>query len=237
MPLPQDRARIRRRLRLAQLLAGVLPGSQCRGIARRPQPGMNLQGSCPRRPGWLTAGDRPVPAPPVSTGGVVRDGRDRVRPGGRLGVRGSYFEGFNCEAICPCRSVSGRPGGSSSAGECFGVAMTASKGVTAIGALSWSIDHGHADGIDLSGLRTVLSIRYLDQVQPSTPWKVVLYVDAGADVEQRAALADIFLGRAGGTVARLYGPAIGEVCAVRPAASPWSTSRPASASTSSDICT
>jgi hypothetical protein len=50
------------------------------------------------------------------------------------GVRGSYFEGFNCEAICPCRSVSGRPGGSSSAGECFGVAMTASKGVTAIGA-------------------------------------------------------------------------------------------------------
>src|SRR5262245_48607225 len=30
-------------------------------------------------------------------------------------------------------------------------------------------------------------------------------------------LADIFLGRAGGTVARLYGPAIGEVCAVRPA--------------------
>jgi len=34
---------------------------------------------------------------------------------------------------------------------------------------------------------------------------------------QQAALADIFLGRAGGTVARLYGPAIGEVCAVRPA--------------------
>ena len=119
-------------------------------------------------------------------------------------VRGSYFEGCNCEAICPCRSVGGRPGGPSSFGECFG-------------ALSWSIDHGHADGIDLSGLRTVLSIRYLDRVQPSTPWEVVLYVDAGASGEQRAALADIILGRAGGTVARLYGPAIGEVCAVRPA--------------------
>jgi hypothetical protein len=100
--------------------------------------------------------------------------------------------------------VGGRPGGPSSFGECFG-------------ALSWSIHHGHADGIDLSGLRTVLSIRYLDRVQPSTPWEVVLYVDAGADDEQRAALADIFLGRAGGTVARLYGPAIGEVFAVRPA--------------------
>jgi hypothetical protein len=26
-------------------------------------------------------------------------------------VRGSYFEACNCEAICPCRSVGGRPGG------------------------------------------------------------------------------------------------------------------------------
>jgi hypothetical protein len=43
------------------------------------------------------------------------------------------------------------------------------------------------------------------------PWDVVLYVDAGASDEQLAALADIFLGRASGTVARLYGPAIGEV--------------------------
>ncbi len=119
-------------------------------------------------------------------------------------VRGSYFEGCNCEAICPCRSVGGRPGGPSSFGECFG-------------ALSWHIHEGHADGVDLSALRTVLSIRYFDRVQPSTPWEVVLYVDEGASDEQRSALADIFLGRAGGTVARLYGPAIGEVYAVRPA--------------------
>jgi hypothetical protein len=119
-------------------------------------------------------------------------------------VRGSYFEGCNCEAICPCRSVGGRPGGPSTFGECFG-------------ALSWHIHQGHADGADLSGLRTVLSIRYFDRVQPSTRWEVVLYVDEDASDEQRDALADIFLGRAGGTVARLYGPAIGEVCAVRPA--------------------
>lgn len=119
-------------------------------------------------------------------------------------VRGSYFEGCNCEAICPCRSVGGRPGGPSSFGECFG-------------ALSWYIDQGHADGTGLSGLQAVLSIRYLDQVHPSTRWQVVLYVDQDASDRQRAALADIFLGRAGGTVARLYGPAIGEVYAVRPA--------------------
>jgi hypothetical protein len=45
----------------------------------------------------------------------------------------------------------------------------------------------------------------------------VLYVDHNAGQDQQAALADIFLGRAGGTVARLYGPAIGEVHVVRSA--------------------
>ena len=119
-------------------------------------------------------------------------------------VGGSYFEACNCEAICPCRSVGGRPGGPSSFGECFG-------------GLSWHIRDGHADGLDLSDLKVVMSLRYLDRVQPSTPWEVVLYVDQDAEAEQRAALAAIFLGRAGGTVARLYGPAIGEVFAVRPA--------------------
>jgi hypothetical protein len=119
-------------------------------------------------------------------------------------VRGTYFEGCNCEAICPCRSVGGRPGGPSSFGECFG-------------ALSWHIHEGHADGVDLANLRAVLSIRYLDRVQPSTPWEVVLYVDESANEEQQAALADILLGRAGGTVAQQYGPAIGEVHVVRPA--------------------
>jgi len=119
-------------------------------------------------------------------------------------VRGTYFEGCNCEAICPCRSVGGRPGGPSSYGECFG-------------AVSWHIRQGHADDLDLSDLRAVLSIRYLDRVQPSTPWEVVLYVDDRGSGEQQAALADIFLGRAGGTVAQLYGPAIGDVRAIRPA--------------------
>ena len=119
-------------------------------------------------------------------------------------VRGSYFEACNCEAICPCRSVGGRPGGLSSFGECFG-------------GLSWHVHEGHAEDVDLSGLQVVMILRYFDRVQPSTPWEVVLYVDHSADDGQRAALAVIFLGRAGGTVARLYGPAIGEVSAVRPA--------------------
>jgi hypothetical protein len=117
-------------------------------------------------------------------------------------VRGSYFEACNCDAICPCRSVRGEPGGASTYGVCFGT-------------LSWHVQEGHADDVDLSDRRVVMSLRYSDAVQPSTPWEVVLYVDEAADEEQVARLAEIFLGLAGGTVSRLYGPAIGEILAVR----------------------
>ena len=117
-------------------------------------------------------------------------------------VAGTYFEACNCEAICPCRSVHGRPGGPSTYGVCYG-------------ALSWQIQHGHHGDLDLVGRSVVLTIWYADNVQPSTPWQVVLYVDQGADEAQSRALADIFLGRVGGTVASQYGPAIGEVHAVR----------------------
>jgi hypothetical protein len=134
-------------------------------------------------------------AEPVADAVVPRDWR----------VRGSYFEGCNCEAICPCRSVRGTPGGASSYGECYG-------------ALSWHIEHGHADELDLDDLLVVMTLRYFDRVQPSTRWEVVLYVDRRADAAQFEALSAIFLGRAGGTVAAQYGPAVGEVHAVRRAA-------------------
>ena len=117
-------------------------------------------------------------------------------------VAGSYFEGCNCEAICPCRSVHGQPGGASTYGVCFGV-------------LSWHVQHGHAGELDLSDLMVVMTLRYHDKVQPSTKWEVVLYVDDRATDEQGDALAAIFLGRAGGTVARQYGPAIGDVHTIR----------------------
>jgi hypothetical protein len=72
-----------------------------------------------------------------------------------------------------------------------------------------------ADGVDLSDRLVVMSLRYFDRVQPSTRWEVVLYVDDRVDDAQLDALAAIFLGRAGGTVAAQYGRAIGEVHAVR----------------------
>src|SRR3954451_15863991 len=99
-------------------------------------------------------------------------------------IRGTYFESCNCDAICPCRRIDGRPGGRSTHGICTGV-------------LSWLIEEGAADDVDLSGVPVALASRY-DDDEPGSPWTWALYLDARASAEQRAALEDIYTGRLGG---------------------------------------
>jgi hypothetical protein len=105
-------------------------------------------------------------------------------------ISGTYLESCNCEAICPCRRVGGVQGGRSTYGVCMG-------------ALSWSIQHGQADGVDLEGLAAVLALSYSDDEEGS-PWTFVLYVDERGDVEQRDLLAGILTGQLGGTPLRQF---------------------------------
>jgi hypothetical protein len=100
-------------------------------------------------------------------------------------VRGTYLESCNCDAPCPCRRIDGRPGGRSTYGICDG-------------ALSWLVDEGHADEVDLAGLGVLLAARYSDDEEGS-PWTFVLFVDDRGDDEQRDALGRIFSGALGGT--------------------------------------
>jgi hypothetical protein len=99
-------------------------------------------------------------------------------------VEGSYFESCNCDPICPCRMVDGIKGGRSTYGICFG-------------ALAWRVERGLVGDVDVSGLATVLVVRY-DDDEPGSPWTIVLHVDASGSTQQRAALADVFLGTLGG---------------------------------------
>jgi hypothetical protein len=100
-------------------------------------------------------------------------------------VRGTYLESCNCDAICPCRRIAGTPGGRSTHGICMG-------------ALSWRVQEGSWGGADLDGLAAVLAVRY-DDDEPGSPWEHWLYVDERGDAEQRYALEQVFLGRAGGS--------------------------------------
>jgi hypothetical protein len=99
-------------------------------------------------------------------------------------IAGRYFESCNCDAICPCRTVGGRPGGRSTHGVCFG-------------ALSWLIDEGRAGDVELAGLAAALVYRY-DDDEPGSPWRFLVHVDARGDEPQRAALSKILLGELGG---------------------------------------
>ena len=93
-------------------------------------------------------------------------------------IAGSYLEACNCDAICPCRRVDGVAGGRSTHGVCFG-------------ALSWRIDEGQVDGVDISGSGAAMTYSYSDD-EPRSPWTLVLYVDGPDELGQ------ILLGRRGG---------------------------------------
>lgn len=105
-------------------------------------------------------------------------------------LAGSYLEACNCEVICPCRRIGGRRGGRSTYGVC-------------VGALSWAVEEGHAGEVDLSGARVVLVSHY-DDDEPRSPWDFFLYIDESAGERERAALAQIYLGHAGGTPLRQF---------------------------------
>src|SRR3954469_25863609 len=105
-------------------------------------------------------------------------------------IRGTYFEACNCDAICPCRRIDGTPGGRSTHGICTGV-------------LSWLIDEGAADSVDLSGLPVALASRYSDDEEGS-PWTWILYLDRRGTDEQREALEAIYTGRLGGDAAKHF---------------------------------
>ena len=86
-----------------------------------------------------------------------------------------------------------------------------------MGVLSWLVEEGVADGIDLSGLPVALACRYSDD-ELGSPWTWVLYLDAHASDEQRSALEGIFTGQLGGDAERHFPWAwkASELVAVRP---------------------
>jgi hypothetical protein len=119
-------------------------------------------------------------------------------------IRGSYFESCNCDAICPCRTIDGARGGRSTHGVCMGV-------------LSWLIDEGAVDDVDLAGLPVALAVTY-DDDEPGSPWTWILYLDERATGEQRDALEAIYKGGLGGDAEKHFPWAwkASELVAVRP---------------------
>jgi hypothetical protein len=119
-------------------------------------------------------------------------------------VQGSYFESCNCDPICPCRRIDGESGGRSTHGICTGV-------------LTWLVEDGVVEGVDVAGQPVALALRYSDDEEGS-PWTWILYLDGGATDDQRTALEAVFTGGLGGDAETHFPWAwkASELVAVRP---------------------
>lgn len=97
-------------------------------------------------------------------------------------IAGDYAEACNCDVAC----------------QCLWMEPADDDGCTA--ALAWHIREGSYGDVDLSDCSVAMLIAAEEGVMfaPGTRWDVVLLTDEAATDEQRAALEDIYLGRAGG---------------------------------------
>jgi hypothetical protein len=118
-------------------------------------------------------------------------------------VSGRYLEACNCESVCPCRSENGVPGGDATYDRCEF-------------ALSWKIEAGHFGAVELSDRSVVMTGWYAD-AEPGSPWRIRMFIDHHATDDATDALANIFLGRAGGHPSRTYARAITEILGIEPA--------------------
>ena len=104
-------------------------------------------------------------------------------PDAQWSIRGEYMESCNCDYLCPC--VYTNPQGPVTYDHCTAV-------------LVFRIDEGNFGGLPLDGSKFAFVLRS-GKVMADGNWVFAVVVDAGEDAAQRAALARLASGKAGGT--------------------------------------
>jgi hypothetical protein len=97
-------------------------------------------------------------------------------------IEGDYAEACNCTVACQC------------------IWLEPPNDDACTASLAWHIEQGRYGDVRLDGTNVGMLIAADEGVMfgPETEWDVVLFVDEAATDEQRAAIEDIYLGRAGG---------------------------------------
>jgi hypothetical protein len=114
-------------------------------------------------------------------------------------LEGDYFEGCNCDVICPC-IFKGDP----DEGNCN---LTS----------AWHIQNGNYDKINVDKLNVVCLFHTPGNMLTGPKWKAALYIDERATKEQADSLTKIFSGQEGGIFAILATNFIGELLGVKSA--------------------
>jgi hypothetical protein len=104
-------------------------------------------------------------------------------------IAGEYLENCNCEVLCPCllgpRNARGGATARPTEGHCDVP-------------LVFRIDQGRAGAVDLAGTHAMLLV-HTPGPMGDGDWTMGVYVDERGRPDQRAALEQIFTGKAGGT--------------------------------------
>jgi len=109
-------------------------------------------------------------------------------------LEGRLLEVCDCNVLCPCWI-----GEDPDNGTCDAI-------------LSWHMDNGTIDGVDVSGLSLALLPHIPGNILQGN-WKVAVFVDDAATDEQQEALLNVFTGKLGGPVAD-FAALVGEVVSV-----------------------
>ena len=109
-------------------------------------------------------------------------------------LEGRLLEVCTCNILCPCWVGEDPDGG------------------TCDGLISWQIDRGTIDGVDVSGHNLTVLTHIPGNILQGN-WRVVVYVDDRTTPEQQEALLKVWTGKLGGPVADLV-QLVGEVMAV-----------------------
>lgn len=110
-----------------------------------------------------------------------------MSPAGDWKVEGDYFEGCDCNTVCPCMYL-----GAPDPGDCH---------VT----IAYHITKGHFGTTKLDGLNVVAMFHAPGHMVTGPKWNAAMYLDAKAKPDQAEALTKIFSGQAGGAPAALAG--------------------------------
>ena len=114
-------------------------------------------------------------------------------------LEGDYFEGCNCDLVCPC-IFKGDP----DEGNCN---LTT----------AWHVQNGSYDTINVGELNVVGVFHTPGNMLTGPKWKAALYIDERATKEQSDSLTKIFSGQSGGFFAGVATTFIGEVLGVKSA--------------------
>ncbi|HJY09712.1 MAG TPA: DUF1326 domain-containing protein [Nitrososphaeraceae archaeon] len=113
-------------------------------------------------------------------------------------LEGDYFEGCNCDSICPCIFL-----------------QDPDKGYCNL-TVAWHIEKGHYGTVLLDGLNAVGVFVAPGNMFTGPKMKVAFYVDKNANQEQSDALSNIFSGQSGGFFA-VAAQFIGEMVGIKSA--------------------